>query len=736
MPISSLLQRLPLIITLIVSTLPRSAQSVEGMWLPMLLEALNQDEMQQLGFRLSAADVYAVNQSSLKDAVVRFGGGCTAELISSEGLLLTNHHCGYSNIQAHSSVDNDLLTDGFWAVNRAEEKNNPGLVAMFVRRMEDVTEWVLNDLDRNSAPGALREALTERKKILEARARAEWDGVLPSWDFELRAFDYGNQYILIATETYKDVRLVGAPPSSIGKFGSDTDNWVWPRHTGDFSLFRIYADADNRPAEPSETNRPLQVERPLQIELSGVQPGDFTLVYGFPGYTQEYLPAEGLRQIVEIEDSVRVAVRDRRLAVLDARMRKSDALRIRYAAQYAQIANGWKKWIGEMQGVRRSGGLERKARFDAELRERMADQQTTKAAYARLENQFDSVYRLRAEGLRWRTAYLEVLVSASASYRAMEFLGTRSGLKRGEPATEAVLSELQALLKLASDTAGMRIERETLQQIWPLFARHTRSSSGFSAFEKAASGGDWNHIWDTYYAPSILTDPKKAERWLKTAGTNSQKALDQLTKDPLFQFWASGNQWYQQTVVPQSTALDPLLTQLMAEQTRMIREAMPEFRFYPDANSTLRVSYGQVSGFSPKDGVAYLPQTYLSGMLDKYRPGDYEFDLPEKLRQLEEEHAYGPYGENGKMPLCFIASNHTTGGNSGSPALNAEGRLIGLNFDRVWEGTMSDVNYDASICRNIMVDIRFVLFVVDRYAGAGHLIGEMDLYRGGVPTAQ
>jgi len=700
----------------------------------MLLEALNQDEMQQLGFRLSADEVYSVNQSSLKDAVVRFGGGCTAELISSEGLLLTNHHCGYSSIQSHSSVENDLLTHGFWAMNRAEEKNNPGLVATFVRRMEDVTEWVLKDLDRNSAPGTLREALTERKKILEARARAEWDGVLPSWDFELRAFDYGNQYILIATETYKDVRLVGAPPSSIGKFGSDTDNWVWPRHTGDFSLFRIYADADNRPAEPSVANRPLKVERPLQIELGGVQPGDFTLVYGFPGTTQEYLPAEGLRQIVQIEDSIRVAVRDRRLAVLDARMRKSDALRIRYAAQYAQIANGWKKWIGEMQGVQRSGGLERKETFDAALRKRAEEQDAGRAAYPRLESRFDSVYRLRADGLRWRTAYSEVLLSGSAWYRAMEYLGSRSGLKRGEPASEAVLKELSTLLEIASDTAGMRIERETLLQTWPLFARYTRSSTGFAAFEKATSSEDWDQIWETYFAPSLLTDPKKAERWLKTARSSSDKALEKLANDPLFQFWASGIQWYQQTVVPQSTALDPMLTQLMAERTRMIRQWMPEFRFYPDANSTLRVSYGQVSGFSPQDGVEYLPQTYLSGMLDKYRPGDYEFDLPEKLRQLEAEQAYGPYGENGKMPLCFIASNHTTGGNSGSPALNAEGRLIGLNFDRVWEGTMSDVNYDASICRNIMVDIRFVLFVVDRYAGAGHLVGEMDLYRGGLPV--
>ncbi len=708
-------------------------RAVEGMWLPMFLETLNQSEMQQLGFRLSAADIYSINQSSLKDAIVSFGGGCTAELISGNGLLLTNHHCGYGAIQSHSSVADDLLTKGFWASDRASEKKNADLTALFVRRMEDVTEQVLLGLVPTGDAAAFRTELEARKKLLIEKARAEWAGVLPSWEFELRAFDYGNQYVLIATETYLDVRLVGAPPSSIGKFGSDTDNWVWPRHTGDFSLFRIYADAENRPAPPSEINQALNSPSFLSIELGGIRPGDFSMVYGFPGFTQEYLPREGLRQIVEIEDSIRVGVRDVRLAVLDERMRKSDALRIRYAASYASIANGWKKWIGEMQGVRRTKGLERKENFDRKLTERALESEAMSNSYAQLEYRFDSVYALRNPLLRQRTAYSEVFLAGSPLYRSMgQCAALCLKFKDSDSASPDELLRLAEILEIASDTAGYRIERETALQTFALYDRYTRGTKRFEAFDRWASSGSTAKAWDDLYGKSMLSNPKKAEKWLKKVEKSPGAALELLEKDPLYAFWKSGSDWYTDEVRSPSVSIETKLTALMAERTQMIRILAPEHRFYPDANSTLRLAYGQVSGFSPRDGVEYAHQTYLSGMIAKYIPGDYEFDLPEKLIELDRSKDFGVYGENGKLPMCFIASNHTTGGNSGSPALNAQGRLVGLNFDRVWEGTMSDVNYDASICRNIMVDIRFVLFVVDRFANSGYLLEEMDLYMNGL----
>lgn len=698
----------------------------EGMWLPFLLQNLNEARMKELGLQLSARDIYDVNNSSLKDAIVHFGGGCTSELISSEGLLLTNHHCGYGQIQKHSSVENDLLKDGFWAMNRSEELKNPGLDATFVRFMEDVTSWIVRDIPANAST-RVHDSITKLniENLLSKRKDPR------GYDLEIVPLFYGNQYIIIGTETYKDVRLVGAPPSSIGKYGADTDNWVWPRHTADFSLFRIYANSENKPAELSEENVPYRTDAYLKISMDGVHPGDFTMVFGFPGYTQEYLPGAGVRQVVEVEDPLRIAVRDVRLEEMDVFMRKDDATRIKYAAQYASISNGWKKWIGEIQGVEITNGLERKAKKEEEFRKRLMKNAEHHKAYSGLLEEFDAVYEARAIELKRRTLFIEIFYSGSMLLKKVNSL--QALFKQYEKSKdEAVLKQIEAQLSQTLDPNSKEIERRTTARIFEFFSQNLSEDQRFNAFNEwnTKSGGDWMNFMTKNIESSFATNPKiakKATKILQKKG--AEEALKFLEKkDPYFALNTGAWAWFREDVNPkygiQQDQIESLMRKYMIAQMEVFNERV----FYPDANSTLRLSFGKVEGFSPKDGMSYVPSTYLEGVIDKYIPGDYEFDLPAKLIELYEKKDYGVYAdETGRIPVCFIASNHTTGGNSGSPALDAHGRLIGLNFDRVWEGTMSDINYDARICRNIMVDIRYVLFIVDKYAGATHLIEEMTL---------
>ena len=702
------------------------AKAEEGMWLPFLLQNLNEARMKELGLQLSATDIYDVNNSSLKDAIVHFGGGCTSELISSEGLLLTNHHCGYGQIQKHSSVDNDLLKDGFWAMNRSEELKNPGLDATFVRFMEDVTSWIIRDIPEN-ANTHVYDSITEFniENLLSKRKDPR------GYKLEIVPLFYGNQYIIIGTETFNDVRLVGAPPSSIGKYGADTDNWMWPRHTGDFSLFRIYANAENKPSELADDNVPYRTDAHLKISMDGVHPGDFTMVFGFPGYTQEYLPGAGVRQVVEIEDPLRIAVRDIRLEEMDVFMRKDDATRIKYAAQYASISNGWKKWIGEIQGVEISKGLERKAKKEAEFRKRLMNNAKHHAAYSGLLEEFDVVYAAKAIELKRRTLFIEVFYSGSMILRKVNTI--QSLFKEYEKSKdESILTRIEAQLAENIDPNSKEIERRTTARTFELFSKSLTEDQRFGSFNQwnSKAGGDWMKLMSKNIESSFATNPKMANKAIKILKKKGAvNALEFLEKrDPYFALNTGAWSWFREDVNPKYGSQQDKIESLMRKYMKAQMEVFNERVFYPDANSTLRLSFGKVEGFSPVDGKTYVSSTYLDGVIEKYIPGDYEFDLPSKLIELYETKDYGAYAdETGRVPVCFIASNHTTGGNSGSPALDAQGRLIGLNFDRVWEGTMSDINYDARICRNIMVDIRYVLFIVDKYAGATHLIEEMTL---------
>lgn len=694
----------------------------EGMWLPYLIGQLNADEMQRMGLQISAEDIYSVNNSSIKDAIVHFGGGCTAELISDQGLLLTNHHCGYGQIQSHSSLENDYLKDGFWAMSGKEELKNPGLTAAIVKYMEDVTNAVLEGVNEDMS-------LEERGQMIRTNIKNIIDERNSDYELEILPFFYGNQYILIAKEVFKDVRLVGAPPSSIGKFGADTDNWVWPRHTGDFSLFRVYANAENKPAEPSEENVPYRPLQHLKVNIGGIKTGDFTMIYGFPGTTYEYLPSNEVQTIIDLYDPTRIDIREARLEILDEKMRQDDATRIKYASKYARISNAWKKWIGEILGLTRTDAVAKKEAMEKELQAAIDANPQLKEKYGELLPQLKKLYDERKPMLLERHIYVETqyfgseIVNHMLSYRGLvaAYSGSDSAAFR-----EASGKKAEAIAGFYKDYDA-ELDQKTMKALLPVYLENinTQPVPEYLQELKGMSGTELNNWIDSLFAKSVVVNHQ--EEWAEMLKAEPYAAMDSMMNSREWQLAMGGWDHFVKALDPKLDDYTYQINALQKDYLAAMQEAFPEKRLYPDANGTLRLTYGKVQGYEPMDGVTYIPQTFLSGVMEKYQPGDYEFDVPEKLIELYEQKDYGRYGQDGKMPVCFIASNHTTGGNSGSPALNARGELIGLNFDRTWEGTMSDYNYDISLCRNIMVDARYILFIIDKFAGAGYLVEEMDL---------
>lgn len=685
-----------------------------GMWIPSMLKGMNESEMKSLGMKMSAQDIYDVNQSSLKDAIIHFNGGCTSEIISPKGLLLTNHHCGYGEIQKHSSVENDYLQDGFWAKDLASELPNPGMVATLIVSIHDVTTAVLEGVMQ------LPSEAEKQKRIQENIARVQATFPKEKWqDNRIRVFYEGNQYILFVTETFKDVRLVGAPPSSIGKFGSDTDNWVWPRHTGDFALFRIYAGKDNKPADYSKNNVPYTPKHFLPISLDGVAEGDFTMVFGFPGRTQEYLPAVAVEQIVNSLNPAKIAIRDAALKVQDGFMRKDQAIKIQYASKYASVANYWKKWIGESQGLKKSNAVQIKKDFEREFQNRVAKSGKS-AEYGNLLADFEKNYKAIDQYALARDYFVETvlrnteLLSVGFRLYQLEQVYKTRGEQAFTDRKNNTITSLEAFYK----DFNAKVDEKVFEQ---LMALYTKNSPLLPADIKAL---DIKKSTALIYGKSKLTSYKGTQELLKG---DTKTIFKNLNKDAGYQLVKKLADNFYQNISPKYDEINLEIAALQRTYMKAQLELFPDGRYFPDANSTLRVTYGQVKGYSPSDAVYYEPVTHLEGVLEKYVPGDYEFDVPAKLIELINNKDYGQYAENGKMPVNFIATNHTTGGNSGSPAIDANGNLIGLNFDRVWEGTMSDIYYDPAICRNIMVDIRYVLFIVDKFANAKHLVDEMKL---------
>ena len=696
------------------------AHAAEGMWIPLFLKKLNETEMKSLGMKISAEDIYSANRSGIKDAVVLFGGGCTGEVVSPEGLLLTNHHCGYSVIAEHSTIENNILENGFFARDKSEELVNPSLSVTFIKRIEEVTDEALKGVSGKMTPAERKSKIESNLEKIRKRARIE-----PWQNIEIKPFFKDNRYFMFIRETYTDVRLVGCPPVSVGKFGSETDNWVWPRHTGDFSVFRIYAGKDNHPAAPSPDNVPYRPDHYLPISLSGFDEGDFTLVFGFPGRTDEYLPAIALSQTAEARNPVKIGLRDIALKSWGEEMRANDTVKLAYANRYSSLANAWKKWQGESLGLRRTKAADRKKAYESAFLDSLTAHPEKSAAYGSL---LPGLYAAYEKLLPYGIAY-----DATNEYTSINDICRQekilqqyvSGLEKGTMNNRKADSLKKKALEYVSSRT-IAIDRKTFVPLTEFYVANMPDSLLPSPVKELLSscGGDFSALSGQLYSSPLFT-PEGIEAVFSTSDAAAIKS--RLDYDPGFVFFQSIADNFRKKIIPAYKQYDDEIAALMKDYMKAQTEIFTNKAFFPDANLTLRASYGQVKGMQARDGLCYLPQTYLDGVIEKYVPGDYEYDLPERLIELYNAKDYGRYGQNGRMPVCFIATNHTSGGNSGSPVINARGELIGLNFDRLWEGTMSDLSYDPSICRNIMVDIRYVLFLIDKLGGAGYLVDEMSI---------
>lgn len=702
-----------------------SLKADEGMWLPIFLKAMNEADMQSKGLKLSAEDIYSINKSSLKDAIVHFGGGCTAEIISDQGLMLTNHHCGYGQIQVHSTVENDLLTNGFWAKSLSEELPNPGLTATLIVRMEDVTKQVLANVTAEMNEGE------REKKINEAIAQITKEAVKEThYGAYIRPFFYGNEYYMFVTETFKDVRLVGAPPSSIGKFGGDTDNWMWPRHTGDFSIFRIYANSDNKPAEYSKDNVPYKPKYVIPISIKGIEENDFTMVYGFPGRTTEYLSSYAVNMIMNETDPAKVKIRETRLKIWDEDMKASDKVRIQYSAKYASLANYWKKWDGEIRGLKKADAINKKKLFEQEFLLKVNADADAKAKYGNLFTDFEKMYLEISAWSKQRDYHSEAIMGIEAVSVASYFYDVVDALKAGKKAADGqkyidkIKIDVGVFYKDFNAVTDEKICAAMLKTYVDNIEK-SKQAAIFAEIEKKYKGDFKKYAKDLYSKSMFVSEAKVVE-----ALTDLDKNYKKIEKDPIYKLMYSCLSKYKTEIYPKYNELDAKINTLNRSYMQAMRELVTTKKYYPDANSTLRVTYGKVSGYFPKDGVRYDYYTTLDGVMEKENPAVDEFIVFPKLKELYKNKDYGQYAnKKGELPVAFCASNHTTGGNSGSPVFNGEGQLIGTNFDRNWEGTMSDIIYNPDQVRNIVLDVRFTLFVIDKFAGAGYLLNEMKIIK-------
>ena len=696
-----------------------STKAEEGMLIPSLIKAFESD-MQAMGMRLSAEDIYSVNSSSIKDAIIHFGGGCTAELVSSQGLLLTNHHCGYSQIQSHSSLENDYLKFGFWAKNKDEELPNPGLTASRVVRIEDVTTTVLFDTEHLSS----QERYDKIKLAIDKLIQDAETGT--HFTAKIKAFNYGNDYYMIVKETFKDVRLVGTPPNSIGKFGGDTDNWVWPRHTGDFSVFRIYADQNNEPNDYNESNIPYTPLYFLPVSIKKRTPGEFTMIYGFPGTTEQHLSSGNLKYIMDKERPARIKMREKSLSVIDASMRSSDLLRIKYASKQARIANGWKKWIGQLGGLKTVDAIQIKLDREKKYNNMAATNSEWQDKYGSIINDMNILVEQYQQADFSYSMIIEYLyVGPELFRRARElnkFLSSYNNfLESGtlEEEIEKQISIAKGFFKDYDESTDKRIfELLTAEYIKQMEGGIIPSTLSNNIAEKG-------FLADIIYNKSILTNEDRFMNFIDKLGS---KSFDKLKKKDLgYMLWLEVNDSFMNNILPDVRVYRSKMDQLLKQYVAGKLEMFPDQKHWPDANSTMRITYGKLEGSAPHDGMQYTEHTTIDGIITKNNSGNPDYELLPRMIELANAKDYGDYAQDGELWVCFTGSNHTTGGNSGSPVLDADGNLLGLNFDRSWESTMSDFMFDSDRCRNITVDIRYVLWVIDKYSGAKHIINEMKL---------
>jgi hypothetical protein len=695
----------------------------EGMWLPMFIDRLNYTDMQKMGLRLTAEEIYSINHSSLKDAVVQFGGGCTAEMISEQGLLITNHHCGYGAIQSNSSVDHDYLTNGFWAYSYKEELPIEGLTVKFLVRIDNMTDDVLKQL------AGINKEEERAKKLKEIADKMQKEAVTGThYEAVLKSFYEGNEFYLFVYEIFKDVRLVGAPPSSIGKFGGETDNWMWPRHTGDFSMFRVYSGPDGKPAAYSDKNIPLKPKHVLPVNIGGYKKNDFAMLLGYPGTTERYLTSYGISQYMSQTYPTRIAIRAKKLEIMKQDMNSDAAVRIKYAGKYAGISNYWKNFIGVMKALNRLKINDKKKLLEEQFMKWCGSNPGAKEKYGHVFEIIDSAYHQTSKYNITRLYYMEAVMGCEAMSFSRNFKALADLLAAKTPdkaATDNKIKELKEMAAQFFKNYNAPTDRKLMKAMLAMYYKNVLRAQqpAFMLRTGDKTKGDFTAFTDNAFAKSIFSVQEKVGSFL------SSPSLKVLQKDPMYiammAFMDANNSL--------NEGMDKGSYQLAAGKRLFIaglREMLPDRKFYPDANSTMRLTYGKVLDYKPADAIKYDFYTTLDGIIAKEDPDNSEFIVPAKLKELWKNKDYGEYAENGEMHTCFLTDNDITGGNSGSPVLNGKGELMGLAFDGNWEAMSGNILFDPDVQRTINVDIRYVLFIIDKYAGAKNLISEMNIVRG------
>ncbi len=716
-----MLKKFIIALTTFIIAICSHTRADEGMWLPLLIERLNYIDMQKMGLHLTADEIYSVNHSSMKDAIVQFGNGCTGEVISNEGLIITNHHCGYGSIQANSSVEHDYISDGFWAKSKDEELYNDGLTVTFLVRIEDVTQKILAELNSKMTE-------SERSaKVDEVAAKIKSEATKNThYDSNVKSFFDGNEYYLFVYEIFKDVRLVGAPTNSIGDFGGDTDNWMWPRHTCDFSLFRVYSGPDGEPAEYSKNNIPLKPKYSLPISLSGYKTNDFAMILGYPGTTDRFLTSYGVKLALEESNPSIVKIRGMKLSIMKADMDETPEVRIKYASKYKTTANYWKYYIGQSKGLIRLNIFDAKKEIESTFEKWVNSSDVNKTKYGEALTNIGNAYSELSKYTKTKIYYSEGLLRGCEIIGfAGKFENLYNELKKDKPDNEKIAKSV-ALLKTLSDKYFKDYNATTDQKLFAamldllyhdvIIDNHPEI---FNLIEKKYKN-DFKKFASDIFIKSIFADQKKVEAFL----AKPDKSM--LEKDMGFKTMLSVMKKYQE-INAKITDANTLLSKGNRLFIAGLKEMNPDKKFYPNANSTMRLSYGKILDYYPADAVHYDFYTTLDGLIEKEDSTNEEFIVPEKLKELYYKKDYGKYADNGEMKLCFLTDNDITGGNSGSPVINGDGQLLGLAFDGNWEAMTSNIAYNSSLQRTICVDIRYVLFIIDKYAGATNLIKEMNI---------